>query len=94
MNTLTENRAFLDVLTEKLIEKETIDYKELLEMREEHGVASQITPLMPSNLVAPMSVLLTRVRGLRGRGSMVGREPGLARVHLRELSIIISIRDK
>lgn len=51
MNTLTENRAFLDVLAEKLIEQETIDYNELLKLRDEHGVASQITPLMPPNPV-------------------------------------------
>lgn len=47
MNTLTENRAFLDILADKLVEKETIDYNEMLELRDQHAVASQIKPLMP-----------------------------------------------
>lgn len=36
MSTLTENKALLDAVTERLIEKETIDYDELLEMRDAH----------------------------------------------------------
>jgi len=47
MNTLTENRAFLDTLTEKLIEKETLDYKELEQMREEMAVNYPVDPIMP-----------------------------------------------
>jgi cell division protease FtsH len=47
MNTLTKNRVFLDALTDKLLEKETVDYKELEQMREIYAVAEPITPLMP-----------------------------------------------
>ena len=36
MATLTENKDLLDAVTQRLIEKETIDYNELLEMRDEH----------------------------------------------------------
>jgi len=36
MSTLTENKTLLDAVTERLIEKETIDYDELLEMRDAH----------------------------------------------------------
>ena len=34
--TLEDNRALLDALTEKMIEKETIDYDELAQMTEDH----------------------------------------------------------
>jgi cell division protease FtsH len=34
IKTLTENRAFLDEMTQRLVEEETLDYKQLLEMRE------------------------------------------------------------
>jgi cell division protease FtsH len=37
-NTLKDNRQFLDAMVERLIEKETLDYKELEAMREEYGV--------------------------------------------------------
>jgi cell division protease FtsH len=37
MATLTKNRVFLDALTERLIEEETLDYKKLEEMRTEFG---------------------------------------------------------
>ena len=36
MATLTENKELLDAVTARLIEKETIDYNELLEMRDAH----------------------------------------------------------
>jgi cell division protease FtsH len=52
MNTLTQNRAFLDALTERLIEKETIDFKEMLDMRDEFGATTQVEPLMPKVAVA------------------------------------------
>lgn len=46
-NALTENRAFLDALTEKLIEKETLDFKELLQMKDEFAATPEVQPLMP-----------------------------------------------
>jgi cell division protease FtsH len=50
MNTLNDNRQFLDVLADTLVEKETIDFNEMLEMREKYAAAKQIEPLMPPNL--------------------------------------------
>jgi cell division protease FtsH len=47
MNVLTDNRAFLDAMAEKLIAEETIDYKDLTKMRDEYAVAGEIKPLMP-----------------------------------------------
>jgi cell division protease FtsH len=47
LNTLTANRLFLDKLTDALVEKETIDYKELLEMRDEFASKEPVEPLMP-----------------------------------------------
>merc|ERR1712093_14261 len=35
MKTLTDNRAFLDALAERLVEEETIDFNQLAEMRDE-----------------------------------------------------------
>jgi cell division protease FtsH len=52
MNTLTANREFLDAFADRLVEKETIDYKEMVEMRGKYAVAQQITPLMPPEPVA------------------------------------------
>jgi cell division protease FtsH len=53
MNTLTANRVFLDAMTDRLEEKETIDYTEMMEMREKYAVTTgQIKPLMPPEPVA------------------------------------------
>jgi cell division protease FtsH len=38
MKSLTENRAFLDALTEKLVEEENVDYEQLREMRDKWAV--------------------------------------------------------
>jgi len=38
--TLLDNRDFLDAMTERLIEEETIDYQQLQQMREEYAVSS------------------------------------------------------
>lgn len=37
MKTLTDNKEFLDAMTDRLIAEETIDYKQLEEMREQYG---------------------------------------------------------
>jgi cell division protease FtsH len=47
MNTLNKNRAFLDAMTQKLLDQETLDYNELTAMREEYAVGGEILPLMP-----------------------------------------------
>ena len=46
MNTLNDNRQFLDVLADTLVEKETIDFNEMLQMREKYAAAKQIEPLI------------------------------------------------
>jgi cell division protease FtsH len=46
-STLTANRKFLDKMADDLVEKETIDYKELIKMRDEYAAAIPIMPLMP-----------------------------------------------
>jgi len=45
MTTLTENRIFLDALTKKLIEEETMDFNQLVEMREEYGAKPAVPAL-------------------------------------------------
>merc|ERR1719364_11558 len=40
MKTLTENRAFLDGMTEALLEEETLDFTQLVKMRDELGVSA------------------------------------------------------
>lgn len=37
MKTLTDNRAFLDAMTERLVEDETLDFNQLLQMRTEYA---------------------------------------------------------
>jgi len=41
---LSENRALMDVMVDKMIEKETIDYNELIQMRDEHYARGPLTP--------------------------------------------------
>jgi cell division protease FtsH len=51
LKTLSANREFLDKMAETLVEKETIDYKELLRMRDEFASTEPIEPLMPQEAV-------------------------------------------
>jgi cell division protease FtsH len=51
VQTLTENRALLDYMTERLIEEETIDYNQLQEMKEKLAVKYPVEPIMPPEAV-------------------------------------------
>jgi cell division protease FtsH len=50
-NALTANREFLDKLADALVEKETLDYKELIAMRDELASKDPVEPLMPKEPV-------------------------------------------
>jgi len=51
MKALTENRAFLDELAKRLVEEETMDFQQLVEMREKFGAGPSVwqgKPLVPA----------------------------------------------
>merc|ERR1711937_239965 len=51
LKTLTENRAFLDELAKRLVEEETLDFQQLVEMREKFGAGPSVwqgEPLVPA----------------------------------------------
>jgi cell division protease FtsH len=52
MKALTANREFMEKMVDRLLEIETIDYRELMDMREKYASKEKFEPLMPEQPVA------------------------------------------